>query len=112
MKEKFTLIEVLQYAAKQLRDASIRNAVVDISTATTTAYLTVRRSFAIEGSINISFSWSAVRKGFAPTVNVNFPACNKDVMQAAAFAGLVNELVPLAASLQVELDALKIVEEK
>lgn len=110
MQEKYTLVEVLEYAAEQLRLANIRNAVVEVSKGTTTAYLTVRRTFAVEGSINISFSWSASRKGFVPDVNVNFPACNKGIVLATAFAGLVNELVPLAASLQVQLDALKIVE--
>jgi hypothetical protein len=108
-----TLQEVIAFAANELRTTFIRNAVIEANTSS--AYLTVRRTFAVEGTVSVMFEvCPPAKKGgtftYKPKVSVNFPACNKDALKGAAFMFLVNELVPLAVSLQTQLDEFEISE--
>lgn len=109
MSNKKTLSEAATFAFNELKAANIRNARIDTAPSST-VYLTVQRSFAVEGSINVSFAFTPKGKSMTlkPNVSVNFPACNKDIVRAAAFMHIVNELVPLAASLQAQLDEFEI----
>jgi len=114
MSKTKTMKEVVAFATKELKAANVRNSVVETSSIGGSVYMNVRRAFSIEGSIEVSFKFGPKKNGgltFKPEVSTNFPACNKDVVRAAAFMGIVNELVPLAASLQVQLDEFEIVED-
>ena len=108
--ETKTLQEVIEFTVAQLKAANIRCARIDSSRSG--CFLQSTRSFSVEGAIQVSFKpdIEEAKKGhkarelWRPVVNVNFPACSKDITRAAAFMGLVNELVPLAASIQAQLD--------
>jgi hypothetical protein len=113
MSKKKSLEEAISFAANELKAALIRNAVVEANTSS--AYLTSRRTFAVEGTVSVMFEVCPPAKksdpfGYKPKVSVNFPACNKDALKGAAFMFLVNELVPLAVSLQTQLDEFEITE--
>jgi len=71
-------------------------------------YVTVRRTFALEGQISVEFDYSNQKNVIKPMIRVQFPALNKTVVQAAAFQHLVSELVTLATTLQVQIDELEI----
>lgn len=111
--ETKTLQQAIEFAVTELKAANVRGARIDSSRSG--CYLQTNRSFSVEGAIQVSFKPDfPVKKGdkprelWKPCVNVNFPACSKDVIRAAAFMGLVNELVPLAASIQAQLDEFTI----
>jgi hypothetical protein len=109
MKTKTTLADVIEFASRELEAARIRNARVDRTLSS--LYMQVCRSFAVEGTIALSFRPEVQTKGsslWRPVVTVNFPACNKGIVEAAAFLHLVSELVPLAASLQAQLDEFEV----
>lgn len=109
MKTKTSLADVIEFAAQELEAAHIRNARVDRTM--NSLYMQVYRSFAVEGTIALSFRPEVQPKGqsfWRPVVTVNFPACNKGIVEAAAFLHLVSELVPLAASLQSQLDEFEV----
>jgi len=111
--EKKTVKDVLTFASNELKAANIRNAVID-DRSDSAVYMNVRRAFSIDGTITVDFEVQPGKGSevlFKPRVSVNFPACNKDVIRAAAFMHLVNELVLLSASLQAQLDdAFKVIE--
>lgn len=111
MKTK-TVNEFLDFATNELRAANIRGAHID--QASSSVYLNVRRAFAIEGTLDVSLDVVASGKAkdpvtFVARVSVNFPACNKSALEAAAFMHLVNELTPLCVMLQVQLNQFQIV---
>lgn len=111
MSNEKTLKEAIAFAANELKAALIRNAMIDANDSS--VYLNARRTFAVEGMISVMFEPVAKKSGtftYKPKVNVNFPACNKDVVRATAFMALVNELVPVAATLQAQLDEFEITE--
>ena len=104
--KKLTMAQALEFAAKEIKAANLRNA-GPVEPAREILIVHVRRTFSIEGSISVSFR--LVRdehRGLLPqpVVTANFPACNKGVVELAAFQALVNEIVPLAASIQAQLD--------
>jgi hypothetical protein len=113
MSDKKSIEEVSAFAVEQLKAASIRNAVIHTSTIGSEVCLQVRRAFAIEGAINVHYV-PLLRDnpkevdGWTPVVTVNFPACNKKIVEATAFLHLVQELTLLAASLQAQLNEFTI----
>jgi|HubBroStandDraft_6_1064221.scaffolds.fasta_scaffold507502_3 hypothetical protein len=112
-----TMRQVAEFTAEQLRAANIRGARVETSdtkagpAGPSMTTLSVQRVFGIDGSIYMI--WDVARDHeddsqvkFRPRVCVNFPAVNKDALQGVAFLHLVQELAMLAASIQVQLDAI------
>ena len=106
MPAKKTMQEVIEFVAEEFEAARVRNAQVDKTQSS--AYLQVRRSFAVEGAIALKFVPDAKAKNWQPKLTVNFPACNKGLVEATAFLHLVTELVPLAASIQAQVDEFEV----
>ena len=108
-----SMAEALKYAAEQFEEARIRSASVEVTE--TAAYLNVRRAFGVEGTLIVNFELDAHspdedgRFKFLPRVRLNTHAFNRAGPEVAAFHALINELAPLAATVQVELDEFNIV---
>jgi hypothetical protein len=105
---KKTIKEVSAFAVEELKAAHVRNAVIHTSSVGEEVYLQVRRAFAIEGAVNVHYKVDSPGKKWLPVVTVNFPACNKNVAEGAAFLHVVQELTLLAASLQSQLNEFEI----
>lgn len=107
--KKKSLKAVLEFAVEQINAQHFRGArPPSISATTESLHFDVRRCFAIEASLSVDFKFDRAGNKMVPKVQVNFPACNKDVVTATAFLGLVQEIVLFAASLQAQLDEFEI----